>query len=400
MINKKIAIVYDWLDKWGGVERVLLTLYEMFPQASFFTSYFDKEKAAWAKDFKVKTSFIEKLPSFIKNNRFLSFPFYPLAFESFDFSNYDLVISVTSSFAKGVIVKTPIKHIVYLLTPTRFLWVMPESYHLSGFKKLIISPYFNYLKKWDYACAQRADKIIAISKTVQKRCLKYYQRESEVVYPPFDVEYWKKIKSKVKSSAFATSFAKASEVRKATADKQNSKIEIKGKNYFKYYQNFFLVVSRLESYKKVDLAIKVFNKRKENLVVVGEGSEEKKLKKIAGKNIVFLKKLTDEELAYFYSGAQALIMPQEEDFGYVSLEAQFLGCPVLAYKNGGAVETVLDGKTGFFFDKQNEKSLNQLIEKFNLVKEKLKAETLKIGFENVKKFDKMYFTNQFKKMII
>jgi len=374
---KKIAIVYDWFDKWGGVERVLLTLYEMFPQAFFFTSYFDKENASWAKDFKIKTSFIEKLPSFIKNSRFLSFPFYPLAFESFDFSEYDLVISITSSFAKGVIVKTPVKHIVYLLTPTRFLWVMPENYHLSGFKKLIISSYLNYLKKWDYACAQRADKIISISKTVQKRCLKYYQRESKVLYPPFDIKYWKNIKN---------------QISKIKMTNQNSKL-------IKMKEPFFLVVSRLESYKKVDLAIKVFNKRKEKLVVIGEGSEEKKLKKMASKNIVFLKKLTDSQLAYLYSFASALIMSQEEDFGYVSLEAQFFGCPVLAYKKGGATETVLDGKTGLFFDEQNERSLSKLINQFKKIEPQLKQTTLKIGLENVKKFDKIYFTSQFKKMI-
>ena len=374
---KKIAIVYDWFDKWGGVERVLLTLYEMFPQAFFFTSYFDKEKAAWAKDLNVKTSFIERLPAFIKKSRFLSFPFYPLAFESFDFSEYDLVISVTSSFAKGVIVKTPVKHIVYLLTPTRFLWVMPENYRLSGFKKLIISPYFNYLKKWDFIAAQRADKIISISKTVQKRCLKYYQRESKVLYPPFDIKYWKNIKN---------------QISKIKMTNQNSKL-------IKMKEPFFLVVSRLESYKKVDLAIKVFNKRKEKLVVVGEGSEEKKLKKMASKNIVFLKKLTDSQLAYLYSFASALIMSQEEDFGYVSLEAQFFGCPVLAYKKGGATETVLDGKTGLFFDEQNERSLAQLINQFKKIEPQLKETTLKIGLENVKKFDKMYFTSQFKKMI-
>jgi len=374
---KKIAIVYDWFDKWGGVERVLLTLYEMFPQAFFFTSYFDKENASWAKDFKIKTSFIEKLPAFIKKSRFLSFPFYPLAFESFDFSEYDLVISITSSFAKGVIVKTPVKHIVYLLTPTRFLWVMPENYHLSGFKKSIISPYFNYLKKWDFIAAQRADKIISISKTVQKRCLKYYQRKSKVLYPPFDIKYWKNIKN---------------QISKIKMTNQNSKL-------IKMKEPFFLVVLRLESYKKVDLAIKVFNKRKEKLVVIGEGSEEKNLKKMASKNIVFLKKLTDEELAYLYSNASALIMPQEEDFGYVSLEAQFFGCPVLAYKKGGATETVLDGKTGLLFDEQNERSLSKLINQFKKIEPQLKQTTLKIGLENVKKFDKIYFTSQFKKMI-
>lgn len=382
---KKIAIVYDWFDKWGGVERVLLTFKEIFPQACFFTSYFDKKKASWAKDLNVKTSFIQNLPFFIKKSRLLSFPFYPIAFETFDFSDYDLVISVTSSFAKGVIVKTPVKHIVYLLTPTRFLWVMPENYQISGFKKLIISPYFNYLKKWDYACGQRSDQIIAISKTVRNRCLEYYQRDCQVIYPPFDMEYWKKFK--IQNSCPSD--------RRANLKMTNQNLKLK-----KINKQFFLVVSRLESYKKVDLVIKVFNNRKENLVIVGEGSEETKLKKIARRHIVFLKKLTDEELAYLYSNASALIMPQEEDFGYVSLEAQFFGTPVLAYKKGGATETVSDGKTGLFFEDQTESSLNQLIDQFNQISNRLKRQTLKMGLANVKKFDKIYFTDQFKKLMI
>jgi len=370
---KKIAIVYDWFDKWGGVERVILTLKEIFPKAVFFTSYFDKKKAFWAQQFNIKSSFIQKLPSFIKRNRLFSLPFYPIAFETFDFSSYDLVISVSSSFAKGVIVKTPVKHVVYLLTPTRFLWVMPENYYLSGFKKNMISQYFNYLKKWDFIASKRADKIFSISKTVRQRCLKYYQRDCDVIYPPFDIEYWEKVKLKIKN--------------------QKSKIKIRS-------QRYFLVVSRLENYKKVDLLIKVFNKRKENLFVVGEGSEEKKLKKMASKNIIFLKKITDEELAYLYSNALALIMPQEEDFGYVSLESQFFGTPVLAYKKGGATETVLANKTGLFFEEQTEGLINKLINRFNKISSLLKRQTLKMGLANVKKFDKIYFTNQFKKIMI
>jgi len=377
MKEKKIAIVYDWFDKWGGVERVLLVLNEIFPNALFFTSYFDKEKASWAKNFKIKTSFLQKMPSFIKRSRILSLPFYPFAFETFDFSDFDLVISVTSFFAKGVIVKTPVKHIVYLLTPTRFLWIMPQNYHIFGLKEFLFSPYFNYLKKWDYACAQRADKIISISETVRKRCLRYYQRESEVLYPPFDLEYWRKFK--IQNLNFKIT-------------NQNSKL-------IKIKKAFFLVVSRLESYKKVDLVIKVFNKRKENLIIVGEGTEEKKLKKIAGKNITFFKKLTDEELAYFYSHALALIMPQEEDFGYVALEAQFFGTPVLAYKKGGATETIIEAKTGLFFEEQNEESLNKIIDYFLLVKKKIKYQTQIKSLKNLKKFDKISFIDKFKKII-
>jgi len=359
-LDKKIAIVYDWFDKWGGVERVLLTLHEVFPQADFFTSYYNPDKAFWAKDLRIKTSFIQKLPKFIKENRIASLLFYPIAFETFNFNNYDLVISVTPSFAKSVITQPNTKHICYLLTPTRFLWSHEKDYIKN--QKLNIKFIVDFLKRWDQVAIQRTDKIISISETVRSRCLKYYQRESKVLYPPFDLSYWNKIKSNLPS---------ISKVRETSKTK-----------------NFYLIVSRLESYKKVDLAIKVFNKRKENLVVVGEGNEEKKLKKIVGKNIIFLKKLTDEQLAFLYSYAQALIMPQEEDFGYVSLEAQFFGCPVISYDKGGAKETVIEGKTGIFFKRQTISSLGLAVERFRKIRYNLKSSCAKIGPKNIARFDK------------
>ncbi len=361
--KKKMAIVYDWFDKWGGVERVLLTLHEMFPEATFFTSYFDQEKATWAKGLNIKTSFIQNLPAFIKKNRILSLPIYPFAFETFNFNNYDLVISVTSSFAKSVITRPETKHVCYLLTPTRFLWSHEKDY-LKRYT-LYARRYTNHLKNWDQVVAQRPDKIISISETVRDRCNKYYHRKSEVVYPPFDIDYWQKIKLEI-----------------------DTKYEILNTKYF-------LVVSRLESYKKVDLVIKVFNKLQKNLVIVGEGQEEDSLKRISGRNITFLKKLTDEELIHLYSNAQALIMPQEEDFGYVSLEAQFFGCPVISYKKGGVTETIIEGKTGIFFNNQSEDSLGQAIERFDKMKYNLRKNTKKFGEENVKKFSKKNFVNNF-----
>ncbi len=327
--TKKIAIVYDWIDKWGGVERVLLTFHEMFPEAVFYTSYFDKDSAPWAKDLKIKTSRLQKFPNFIKKSRVLSFLFYPFIFELFDFSNYDLVVSVTSSFAKSIITKPGTSHLCYLLTPTRYFWSHKKDYLKNKLFSYLVSNYIDQIKKWDFVAAQKPDKIISISETVKKRCLKYYQRESEVIYPGFDTEYWKNIKD---------------QISKIKETDQISKI-LKNNKYF-------LVISRLEPYKKVDLVVKVFNKLKDVLVIVGEGSQEKKLKKMAGKSVVFLSKLSDVELGSFYTNAQALIMPQEEDFGYVSLEAQFFGCPVIAYKRGGATETVIDGKTGIFFNRQ------------------------------------------------
>ena len=363
---KKIAIVYDWIDKWGGVERVLLTLHEMFPKAIFYTSYFDGKNASWARNLKIETSFIQKLPKIIRGRRIVSLPFYPYVFESLNLNEYDLVISITSSFAKSVITKPDTFHLCYLLTPIRFLWSHENDYFPSSTKKKIVNPYLNYLKKWDKIVSQRPDQIISISKTVADRCKKYYGRESEVIYPPFDKEYW---------------------------DKINSKPQLKT-------QNYYLVVSRLERYKKVDLVIKTFNQLQNlNLIIVGKGTEENKLKQMAGKNIQFVKDLSDEELSCLYSQAQALIMPQEEDFGYVALEAQFFGCPVIAYNKGGATETVIDGETGLFFNKQSVDSLTDALERFDKISYNLRENTVKFGWKNTEKFNKDRFIENFQRTI-
>jgi len=361
MKNKKIAIVYDWIDKWGGVERVLLHFHKLFPKADFFTSYVDYQKATWAKDLKIKTSFIQDLPNFIKKSRILSLVFYPYAFESFDFSNYDIVVSITSSFAKSVITKPGTLHICYLLTPTRFLWDFSDIY----LKKYdFMSFYIKRLKKWDFAAAQRPDIIISISKTVSERCLKNYKRKSEVIYPPFDKDYWNKIKFEIQNSKFKISF----------------KLQIP--------KEYYLIVSRLELYKRIELAIQSFNRLDKTLVIVGEGSCENKLKRMAKKNILFLKRVSDEELGWLYSNAKALIMPQEEDFGYVSLEAQFFDCPVIAFKKGGATETVVEGKLGMFFDEQTEKSLVDALATFEGKSYNFKEEI--INEFNEENFDKKF----------
>ena len=367
MTAKKIAIVYDWIDKWGGVERVLLTLHEMFPKAEFFTSYYDEKTAPWANDLKIQTSFIQKFPNFIKKSRILSFPFYPYAFESFDFAGYDLVVSVSSSFAKSVITRPGTLHICYLLTPTRYFWVEPETY-LQGIKK-IGKLFLPYLRKWDYVAAQRPDKIISISQEVADRCKKFYRRESEVLYPPFDEEYWKKISSSLRSRP-----------------------NVGRSNLGKY----FLVVSRLEPYKRVDLALRLFKRSKSHLVVVGKGSQERLLKAEAGENVTFLQDVSDEELAILYKYAEALIMPQLEDFGYTALEAQYFGCPVVSYKSGGAMETVIDGKTGIFFEKQTVKSLQDAIKRYEKISKSLKQSTTKNGPINVMAYSKSAFVDKFK----
>lgn len=329
--SKKIAIVYDWLDSWGGVERVLLKFHELFPDAHFYTSYYDIQKATWAKDFNIFPSFIQKFPSFIKKNRVFSLPLFPYAFESLDLSGYDVVISVSSAFSKAVITKPHTKHICYLLTPPRYLWGMTD-YYIKG-SAIISRPFTAYLRKFDYVAAQRPDIIFSLSRTVATRCQKYYQRPSHVVYPPFDIEYWTHLYLQTE---------------------QGRPVE----------DDYYLVVSRLEPYKNVLLPIEVFNNNKKKLMVIGKGTQKEKLKGKASSNIIFIENITDQELANWYRHAKALIMPQEEDFGYVPLEAQVTGCPVIAYGKGGACETVMKNKNNIFFETQSEEALQEALERF------------------------------------
>lgn len=317
----KIALVYDWLDSWGGAERVLLEFNRLFPQAPIYTSLYRPKGALFAQKLpEIRTSFLQKF-SFL-GHRLLA-PLIPLAFESFDFSNFDLVISISSFAAKGIITKPPTKHIGYLLTPTRFLWY-PDQYRGRVFPKVIN----DYLKNWDKVAAQRPDKIIAISQTVQDRCRQIYKRESQLIYPPVDNKFL------VPSQARAK-------------------------------KKFFLIVSRLEPQKKVDLAIETFNDLGWPLIIIGTGSWEKRLKRMAKKNIRFLGKVSDQKLTKYYQEAQALIFPQEEDFGLVSLEAQASKTPVIAFNRGGATETVKKGQTGCFFYPQSSLALKKALLKWS-----------------------------------
>jgi glycosyltransferase involved in cell wall biosynthesis len=348
----KVAIVYDRVNKWGGAERVLLALHEIFPEAPLYTSVYDAKRAPWAKVFPaVVTSFLQKFP-FAKSNHELFPILMPMAFESFDFSGFDLVISVTSEAAKGVRTKPGTMHICYCLTPTRYLWSHYDDYFGSRAFRFITRPLINYLRNWDKAAAARPDKLVAISSEVRERIRKFYGRESEIIFPPVDV----------------------------------TPTRVKGVEKGKYY----LIVSRLVRYKNVDLAIKAFNRLKKPLVVVGVGREMKRLKKMAGKNIKFAGEVSENELVKYYEGAKALVMPQEEDFGIVAVEAQRAGVPVIAYKKGGAIDTVIPGETGVFFDEQEPESLIEGVLKFE--KMRFVVDNL---FTNVKRFSKDEFKKKF-----
>lgn len=364
--KRKVAIVYDWIDKWGGVERLLKVLHEMYPEAPFYTSYLDENSAKWSEGMRIIPSFIQFLPKWIRKSRLFSFVFYPFAFESFDFSSYDLVISVTSSFAKAVVTKPETTHICILLTPTRYLWLYP-SYYLGSFMQRILQPFLSYIKYWDRLASKRPDKMISISASVARRCSKYYGLDSDVLYPPFDIDYWKGIKEGL--------------------------LLKKSKLPEKYY----LVVSRLEPYKKVEMVIEAFSGIKTHkLIVVGKGSQLQILKERAkSKNIIFMQDQSDEELGRLYMNAQALIMPQVEDFGYTAVEAQFFGCPVIALNQGGVPEIIHDGQSGLLFSPQTVPALRGVLERYDKISYNLKHKTRATGGNQAQQFAKELFKEKF-----
>ena len=373
----KVALVYDRVNKWGGAERVLLALHEIWPEASLYTAVYNPKTAPWAKVFKVIPSFLQGFPAAKSNHEFYA-PLMPLAFESFNFDGYDVVISVTSEAAKGIITKPKTLHLCYCLTPTRYLWSGYNQHFDTPLKKTLSLPLIENLKKWDLVAAQRPDDYLAISKTVQERIKKYYSRESEVVYPPIDTEKFhppagglnpkSQINQKYKMQSFDI------------AQDKNSK--------------YFLVVSRLVKYKKVDLAVEAFNKLGWELKIIGTGREMGKLRRLAGPNIEFLGHLTDEALLGYYQNCQAVVFPQEEDFGLVPLEAQACGKPVIAYRAGGALETVIESKTGLFFYPQTAEGLEKSLRQFVAVRFRKEDCRRQAG-----KYSQERFTKEFKNLV-
>ncbi|MEK7076065.1 MAG: glycosyltransferase [Patescibacteria group bacterium] len=329
----KIAFVHEYLNQFGGAERMLQVLCALYPRAPIYTLLYDRDATGGVFDGRViKTSFLQNLPFTKKHHRI--FPLLmPLAIEQFDFSDYDLVISISASFAKGIITKPNTKHICYCLTPPRFLWDNSQKFvEEFGYSKLVkkfLPPFITYLRIWDSQASLRADDFWSISNFIGDRVRKYYSRSSQVVYPPVNM----------------AKFHVSDQV-----------------------ENYFFMAGRLVSYKRFDLAIKAFNQNKLPLKIVGAGPEMNKLRKIANKNIKFLGLVSDEKLANLYSHARACIFPQEEDFGIVPLESMASGRPVIAYRAGGATETVIENKTGIFFDEQTPESLQVAIEKFHTLK--------------------------------
>lgn len=330
----KVALVYDRINKWGGAERVLLALHKLFPKAPVFTSVYHPKQADWANDFEVKSSFLQQFPHVVRNHELYPF-LMPIAFERFSFKEYDLVISLTSEAAKGIITQPGTKHICYCLTPTRYLWSGYGEYFQDRALRFFSKPVVSYLKKWDKVAALRPDAYIAISNEVKKRINKYYQREALVVYPP------------------------------VTLTESNGKVKESNE------EEYFLIVSRLSKftrYKRIDLAIQACNELNLPLKIIGEGSWKKELEQMAGPTIEFLGNVDDKKLSEYYRKSRGLLFPAVEDFGLTVVEAQGFGKPVIAFRGGGALETIKEGQTGIFFDKQTKNSLIHALQKFQTIR--------------------------------
>ena len=294
----KIALVHDYLNQYGGAERVLEAIAEIFPSAPIFTLIYSPKHIRGAfSDKEIHTSFLQKFPLVKSHHRV--FPLLmPVAVEKFNLSKYDIVFSDSTSFAKGVITKPETLHICYCHTPPRYAWDDSHKYirefTMFPLAKIFVPFFMNYIRLWDREAAMRVDEFICNSKFVAKRIQKYYKKKAKVIYPPVDTK-------------------KFSPSNKPPED-------------------YFLMVGRLLAYKKFDIAIEAFNKLKLPLKIVGEGPERKKLEAIANKNIEFLGERHNRELEKYYQNCKALIFPQEEDFGLVAIEAMACGRPVIAYR--------------------------------------------------------------------
>ncbi|MFA6549341.1 MAG: glycosyltransferase [Candidatus Margulisiibacteriota bacterium] len=354
----RIAIVHDYLNQFGGAERVISALHEIWPEAPIYTSIYDASKMpAVFQRMDIHTSFMQKIPFVFRFFKYFLI-LYPLAFESFDLSGYDVILSCSSAWAKGVKKQAGQLHICYCCTPMRFVWryddyVKRESFPrwIKSFLPFVLAP----IKKWDIQTIGNVDRYVSISRVIQERIRGLYGRESDIIYPPVECDLFRPSKEDC---------------------------------------DYFLVVSRLNSYKRIDIVVEAFNCLDIPLKIIGDGPDRKNLERLAHRNIEFLGRLSDAETARHLAACRALIFPGEEDFGIVPVEAMSAGRPVIAYRSGGAVETVREGVSGMFFTEQTAESLVQTIKKFQFAtfdKSKIRLEA--------EKFDKAIFKDKIKKFV-
>lgn len=359
----KVALVHDWLVTLAGAEKVLEAIYEIY-SAPVFTLVADEEglEGSLFERAEIFTSFIQKFPKAKKKYRNYLF-FFPLAIEQFDLSEYDLVISINTCAAKGVLTRSTQLHICYCCTPVRYAWDLYHQYLeetglKKGLKGIIAKLILHYIRMWDCTTANRVDYFVTLSNYIKRRIKKVYGRNSAVIYPPVDVDKFGLCAKK---------------------------------------EGFYLTASRMVPYKKIDLIVEAFSQMPDKkLVVIGDGPDFKKVESKAKKNIELLGYQPFEVLRDYMQRAKAFIFAAEEDFGIVPVEAQACGTPVIAYGKGGATETVIEGETGLFFKEQSVESLIEAVRKFETMEDKFDSGIIR---KNAEKFSKERFKREFKEFV-
>lgn len=324
----RVALVHDWLTGMRGGEKVLEVFCELYPDADLYTLlHLPGSVSRTIESMKIHTSFLQRLP-FVSSRYRHYLPLFPLAIESFDLHDYDLVISLSHCVALGVVTRPDTCHICYCFTPMRYIWDMSREYFGVGrtgrLNRVLIPLFLNRLRMWDVTASHRVDHFIAISRYVASRIRKCYRRGSSVIYPPVETHRFQPIGE---------------------------------------HDDYYLIVSALSPYKRLDVAIEACNRTGDRLIIIGSGPCERQLRKMAGPSVTFLGWQSDSVVAEYMGRCRAFLFCGEEDFGITVLEAHAAGRPVIAYKAGGALETVIDGESGVFFDRQTPESLQTAIEK-------------------------------------
>jgi glycosyltransferase involved in cell wall biosynthesis len=356
----KIALVHDWLNQKGGAERVLEQLVALYPDAPVFTSmYFGDRMPESYRSWDIRTTFMQRLPAIASHHQ-MYMPLYPLAFRNTRLDQYDLVISNKSGFCHGVRTGPRTKHICYCLTPTRFLW-MYDSYrsreNIGGLVDFAVRRLLSVLRRWDYAAAQEVDDFLAISSAVRERISCFYNRDSTILYPPVDTE------------------------RYVPADLPP--------------EDYYLIVSRLVPYKRIDLAVRAFSQLGLPLVIIGDGRDRRRLEEIAEPNVVFRGWLPlGPEVVELFQRCRAFVFPGVEDFGIAPVEAQAAGRPVIAFAAGGSLDTVVEGETGLFFRELTAEALARTVSGFDTLQFDPQA-----CRSNALRFSEQHFQQQFRAFV-
>ncbi|HRE47308.1 MAG TPA: glycosyltransferase [Aggregatilineales bacterium] len=351
----RLVLVHDWLNQVGGAEDVLTELVSMYPNAPVYTSLYDRQRmpSAW-REWTIKTLWMDRLPGiYAHHQRYL--PLYPLAFGGLHLHDYEVILSNKSGFCHGVRGGKNTVHVCYCLAPTRYVWQFDayvEREQLGKATRALLRPIIRALRRWDYAAAQRVTHFLAISTEIQERIQRYYGRSSTILFPPVDTE------------RFASANAEG------TGD-------------------YFLVVSRLIPYKRIDLAVEACSRLGVRLLVAGRGRDQERLAAMAGPTVEFLGYVPDADLPALMAGCKAFLFPGLEDFGITPVQANAAGRPVIAYRGGGTLDTVIPGETGAFFTETTVESLMGAIQHF--IPSAYDSETCRT---HARRFDRTVFREQ------